>query len=831
METPTVRIRPADHDLASSLTRKFARLGFEVLRPVSGKRAQPSTFGVWLPRGLPRIPRRKLQDHLQCQFPMIFPSAPLEGDFLTTSFSRGAFVCCSLTGLSARRSVNLIARKTEDLLSMARMMGEWPASSPPPSWFEAFAAVTDLGLSVLDRNFRIWYRNDAHQRIAGSRSSCRLCWVAYHGLENATKPCPNCPSAEVFKRNKGPAGPVRMVIGFEPGDKRPARPTVVTAVPLRNRDQKIVGAIEIVKDTMAELEGGSILDLDEWLSAMLTRVFLSDFARARLFLLSPNREQLIGCVAVGDPAPRTPVPSMRIPVVEDPPTLPDCASLRRLSDYARDQVYYYDELDKAKAPYWVDFPLMDTSGSIIGKIIVDRWSESDSASRRILPRDLSGFEKGIELICRVVTLARAITSERERIGVVETLRYYLQTTPSLSSLDEQYDLLLHCVDQVPGVVSALIREPAIGQHGQAVLKVRRGYGAYSRHCIADLAAQDSSVAGEVYASARDAVILITTPETLQLTEGDISCVRPPHDRKELESIRYQGTFRIRGHERDALLSVQAATANCFDHDSIRLLARAAKFALDSFFVRRFPLKEERQKAFRLTSGAVAHRLQNVLPVITDRLDMVLSAKVADSKIMNWVRTALDEARRAQDIVSGFFEFFRSEMFQCTDVLSGAELVTHLGSLLRSAVTQRGAKVVVRRPAELPLVRVNLGRLAEDFRGFMRDSQRHKPAKLRITLSGSLADPTEIRRTTLRSDVPFVRISYADNGPGIPYDRKQRIFEPFFTTTNGTGLGLAMASHNAGVHGGALVEAGKPGRGVRFDLYLPIRGSRRTGRTR
>ncbi|NJA07948.1 PAS domain-containing protein [Methylococcaceae bacterium WWC4] len=65
------------------------------------------------------------------------------------------------------------------------------------------------------------------------------------------------------------------------------------------------------------------------------------------------------------------------------------------------------------------------------------------------------------------------------------------------------------------------------------------------------------------------------------------------------------------------------------------------------------------------------------------------------------------------------------------------------------------------------------------------------------------------------------IEVADDGPGVPEQRRDRLFEPFFTTkANGTGLGLAVVDSVAKAHGGRVSYRPLPGRGSRFTLILP-----------
>ncbi len=81
--------------------------------------------------------------------------------------------------------------------------------------------------------------------------------------------------------------------------------------------------------------------------------------------------------------------------------------------------------------------------------------------------------------------------------------------------------------------------------------------------------------------------------------------------------------------------------------------------------------------------------------------------------------------------------------------------------------------------------------------------------------------------TVQSDAEKVRISVADDGPGIPEGIRDRVFDPFFTTKDvgqGTGQGLALA-HSIIVerHGGTITFETAPGSGTTFHIELPIAG--------
>lgn len=72
--------------------------------------------------------------------------------------------------------------------------------------------------------------------------------------------------------------------------------------------------------------------------------------------------------------------------------------------------------------------------------------------------------------------------------------------------------------------------------------------------------------------------------------------------------------------------------------------------------------------------------------------------------------------------------------------------------------------------------------------------------------------------------PYAVLEVADDGVGLEQASLGRIFDPFYTTKfTGRGLGLAALLGVVRAHHGALNVVTAPGRGARFQVYLPLAG--------
>jgi signal transduction histidine kinase len=209
--------------------------------------------------------------------------------------------------------------------------------------------------------------------------------------------------------------------------------------------------------------------------------------------------------------------------------------------------------------------------------------------------------------------------------------------------------------------------------------------------------------------------------------------------------------------------------------------------------------------YRLTSGAAGCTLTN-----QDLKDEVLA--LADS-IEHGVF-------RLEEILSEFRDFVMATQLTLHEV--------DLNRIVRETVAEifpkRGrVRLEEEYSPDLPIVRCDADKLKRAFSELIENAVSFQPdgGLLRVTtaLFASGQIPAVVRLAPTRR---YVQIEFADAGPGVPGEIKDRIFTPFFTSrVKGMGLGLSIVKGIVDAHHGAIRETGEPGHGARFLIYIPV----------
>src|SRR3984885_13718556 len=227
-----------------------------------------------------------------------------------------------------------------------------------------------------------------------------------------------------------------------------------------------------------------------------------------------------------------------------------------------------------------------------------------------------------------------------------------------------------------------------------------------------------------------------------------------------------------------------------------------------------------QMVGQLASG-VAHNFNNIIAAILGYSEMAGSEVETGGKAARRIAEIQRAAERGRDLVDSILTFGRRSDAR-SSLVSVIELLSETASLLHASLPS-GVELIVAdvpaglsvfgEPAQLQQIIVNLCRNAAQAMG----------GSGRIDVS---ADPQHLTISRVFSvgelePGSYARIAVSDDGPGFSEEVGKRVFEPFFTTRPaGTGLGLATVRKIVRDHDGAIDVASAPGKGSRFEIWLP-----------
>jgi PAS domain S-box-containing protein len=232
-------------------------------------------------------------------------------------------------------------------------------------------------------------------------------------------------------------------------------------------------------------------------------------------------------------------------------------------------------------------------------------------------------------------------------------------------------------------------------------------------------------------------------------------------------------------------------------------------------------QQQKLEAIGTLASGVAHEINNPLTGILNYAQLIADTAAPDNPAAGHAREIIAETERVATIVRNLLQFARQER-QTHSPARLQDIVEQTLSLLRAVFRRDQITLTVDVPADLPVLKCRSQQLQQVLMNLLtnaRDALNEKYPGYHVDKMIQVS----VRRFE-QDGRSWLRVTVADQGPGIPPEIQARIFDPFFTTKprdKGTGLGLSISHGIVQDHHGRLRFETVLGTGTQFHLDLPV----------
>lgn len=225
------------------------------------------------------------------------------------------------------------------------------------------------------------------------------------------------------------------------------------------------------------------------------------------------------------------------------------------------------------------------------------------------------------------------------------------------------------------------------------------------------------------------------------------------------------------------------------------------------------------------AGGIAHDFNNILATITGYTEMSIEDVEESSAIYDNLLQVQKASQRAKSLVKQILTFSRQVEQEkmpvrvdliVNETLEFLRISKHKDIQIKANIKAKN-QTVKADPTQIHQLVMNVCTNA------LQAMESNGGGSLTVGLQ--IPDEKQLRQKHLQLPKgQYLLFSVKDTGPGMDSVLKERIFEPFFTTKEvgeGTGLGLSVVHGIVQEIGGFIFVDTKPGKGTRFDIFLPL----------
>ncbi|SEM20407.1 PAS domain S-box-containing protein [Syntrophus gentianae] len=237
------------------------------------------------------------------------------------------------------------------------------------------------------------------------------------------------------------------------------------------------------------------------------------------------------------------------------------------------------------------------------------------------------------------------------------------------------------------------------------------------------------------------------------------------------------------------------------------------------------MEEELVKARQLESvgiltGGIAHDFNNLLAALLGNVSLAKLSLSSDNPAYEKMIQAEKICLQGRELTNRLATFAQGGGPLRKKVMIAAFLRDTVALFLSGS----NVRCEFEFPDSLWPLEIDVGQVQKVIRHLIMNAQEAMPEGGAIRIRAENVNVTSGEVPSLKEG-SYIRISFQDQGVGIPPEYQGKVFDPYFTTkpvenVKGAGLGLAICYSIIKKHEGYLALSSKVGIGTTFTIYLP-----------
>ncbi|MFA6413166.1 MAG: PAS domain S-box protein [Syntrophales bacterium] len=236
------------------------------------------------------------------------------------------------------------------------------------------------------------------------------------------------------------------------------------------------------------------------------------------------------------------------------------------------------------------------------------------------------------------------------------------------------------------------------------------------------------------------------------------------------------------------------------------------------------LRTHKLESLGVLAGGIAHDFNNLMMAVQGYVDLTRLGLAPNNKACRYLDSAQRCIDQTGELTSRLITFSKGGF----PLRKSCDVEGLVRDSVHSIVKEADVQTAFDFADDLWPTEIDEMQMKQCFYNLTTNAMEAMPEGGKLTVRTENVDIPKGAAVPMKKG-SYVKITFADEGVGIPVEHLDKVFDPYFSTKEmgarkGMGLGLSVCYSVLKKHEGYILVDSKPGKGTAVNLYLPVRAA-------